>query len=218
MSLTALPSGLQPAYHPSGEIRSVAHIGVLLAGTNVNIFKNQPVSLSIGTGGAVNGVTVPAGQVVLSPVVSTATPIWGVLAGVEYFDITGAPQETNCWIAGTTVFANTAVTAWIWEDPAIVYTIQTDGALPVIAAAGTPFAQIDGKEYNLSNFTAGSATVGLSQCTIAAGSVVGTGTQGQVMVLKTDPTILNQSSTSDAFVQLQVKLARTQIVAPTVSI
>jgi len=218
MSATALPSGLQPAYHPSGEIRSVAHTGILLAGTNVNIFKNQPVKLLIGTGATVNGVAIPAGQVYLAPVVATGDKIWGVFAGVEYFDNTGAPQETNCWIASTTVFTNTAVTAWIWEDSAIVYTIQTDGALPVIAAAGTPFAQVDGKEYNLSAFTSGSTTVGLSQCTIAAGSVVGTGSQGQVMVLKTDPTILNNLSTSDAFVQLQVKIANSQYVAPVVSI
>jgi hypothetical protein len=218
MSLTALPSGIQPAYHPSGEMRSIAHTGILLAGTNVNIFKNQAVALAIGTGAAVNGVTIPAGQVYLFPVVSTATPIWGIFAGCEYFDNTGAPQEANSWIANTTVFTSTAVTAFIWEDPAIVYTAQTDGALPVIAAAGTPFAQVDGKEYNLSNFGAGSATVGLSQETIAAGSVVATGTQGQVMVLKTDPTILNQSSTSDPFVQLQIKIARSQIVAPVVSI
>src|ERR1700732_1809566 len=218
MSATALPSGLQPAYHPSGQIRSIAHTGILLAGTNVNIFKNQPVFLSIGTGAAVNGVTVPAGQVVLQPVISTANKIYGVFAGCEYYDITGAPQEANSWIANTNVFPGTAVTVFLWQDPEIVYTIQTDGALPVIAAAGTPFAQVDGKEYNLSNFGAGSATVGLSQCTVAAGSVVATGTQGQVSVVKTDPTILNVLSTTDAFVQLQVKIANSQVIAPFVSI
>lgn len=218
MSLTALPSGLQPAYHPSGEIRSIAHTGILLAGTNVNILKNQPVTLAIGTGATVNGVAIPAGQVYLAPVVATGTAIYGVFAGVEYVDNTGAPQETNAWVASTTVFTGSAVTAWLWQDPEIVYTIQTDGALPVIAAAGTPFAQVDGKEYNLSNFAAGNVAVGLSQCTIAAGSVVATGTQGQVMIVKTDPTILNQSSTSDPFVQLQVKIARSQNVAPVVSI
>jgi hypothetical protein len=217
MSLTALPSGIQPAYHPSGEIRSIAHTGVLLAGTNVNILKNQAVFLAIGTGAAVNGVTIPAGQVYLAPVVLTTTPIWGVLAGVEYFDNTGAPQEANSWIAGTTVFTNTAVTAWIWEDPAIVYTAQTDGALPVIAAAGTPFAQFDGRETNLSNFAAGSVNTGLSQETVSA-TPVASAAQGQMRIMKTDPTILNQSSTSDAFVQLQVKIALSQQAAPTVSI
>lgn len=217
MSLTALPSGLQPAFHPTGYIRSVAHTGILLAGTNVNILKNQAVSLSIGTGAAVNGVTVPAGQVVLAPVVSSATPIYGVLAGVEYVDNTGAPQETNSWVAGTTVFPGSAVTAFLWTDPEIVYSVQTDGALPVIVAAGTPFAQFDGRETNLSNFAAGSASVGLSQSTASAAPVA-TGVQGQLQIVKTDPSILNQSSTSDAFVQLQVKIARSQVAASYVSI
>lgn len=217
MSATALPSGLQPAFHPSGEIRSIAHTGILLAGTNVNIFKNQPVRLAIGTGAAVNGVTVPAGQVVLAPITTNAQNIYGVFAGVEYFDNTGAPQETNCWIASTTVFAGTAVTAWIWQDPEIVYTAQTDGAMPVIVAAGTPFAQFDGREVNLSNFGAGNATVGLSQCTIAA-APVGTAAQGQLQIVKTDPTIYNALSTSDPFVQLQVKIAFSQVVASYVSI
>jgi hypothetical protein len=218
MSLTALPSGLQPAYHPTGELRSIAHTGILLSGTNVNIFKNQAVALAIGTGAAVNGVTVPAGQVVLAPVVSTATPIYGVFAGCEYRDSTNAPQEANFWFAGTVTFPGTEVTAFLWTDPAIEYTIQTDGALPVIVAAGTPFAQVDGKQYNLSNFSAGSNVVGLSQETIAAGSVVATGTQGQLAVTKTDPTIFNQLSTSDPFVQLQVRIARSQYAASFVSI
>src|SRR5277367_2214418 len=115
MSLTALPSGLQPAYHPSGELRSIAHPGILQPGTNVNILKNQPVLLAIGTGATVNGVTIPAGQVYLAPVTTVGQKIYGVLAGVEYFDVTGAPQETNAWLASTTVFTNTVVTAWIWH-------------------------------------------------------------------------------------------------------
>jgi hypothetical protein len=217
MSLTALPSGLQPAFHPSGQIRSIAHTGILLSGTNVNILKNQAVSLAIGTGGVVNGVTVPAGQVVLAPVVASGTAIYGVLAGVEYVDSTGAPQETNCWVANTVVFPGTAVTAWIWTDPEIVYTVQTDGALPVIVAAGTPFAQFDGRETNLSNFANGSTTTGLSQSTVSA-TPVATTVQGQVQIVKTDPAISNQSSTSDAFVQLQVKIAKSQVVAPYASI
>ena len=217
MSVAALPSGMQPAYHPSGKIRSVAHPGILLAGTNVNILKNQPVRLGIGTGAAVNGVTVPAGQVYLAPITTNAQAIYGVLAGVEYFDITGAPVETNSWIASTTVFTNTAVTAWIWQDQEIVYTIQTDGALPVIVAAGAPFAQFDGRETNLSNFANGSTVTGLSQCTASAAPVATT-VQGQLQILKTDPTLLNALSTSDAFVQLQVKIAQSQVAAPYASI
>lgn len=217
MSLTALPSGVQPAYHRSGEIRSIAHPGVLLPGTNVNIFKNQPVKLLIGTGATVNGVTIPAGQVYLAPVVATGDKIWGVFAGCEYFDNTGAPQEANSWIASTPVFANTVVTAFIWEDPEIVYTAQTDAALVVATTLGDGFSRFDGRELNLSNFTAGSAVVGLSQCTLSASSIVATGTQGQMQIEKVDPTILNQSP-ADAFVQLQVSIANSQVAAPNVSI
>lgn len=217
MSLTAQPSGLQPAYHPSGEIRSIAHTGVLLSGTNVNIFKNQAVALAIGTGATVNGVTIPAGQVYLFPVVTTGQAIWGVFAGCEYFDLTGAPQEANFWPANTTVFPGTYVTAFIWEDPAIVYTIQTDGALTVAAPVGAPFAQFDGRELNLSNFSAGSALVGLSQETASASSIVATGAQGQLQIDKLDPTILNQAA-NDAFVQIQVRIALSQIVAARTSI
>lgn len=217
MSLTALPSGVQPAYHRSGEIRSIAHPGVLLPGTNVNIFKNQSVKLLIGTGAVVNGVTIPAGQVYLAPVIATGDPIWGIFAGCEYADVTGAPQEANSWIAGTNVFPNTAVTAFIWEDPEIVYTAQTDAALTVATTLGDGFSRFDGRELNLSNFGAGSTTVGLSQCTLAAASIVATGTQGQFQIEKLDPTILNQSP-GDPFVQLQVSVARSQVAAPNVSI
>jgi hypothetical protein len=217
MSLTATPNGLTPAYHSSGEVAAVAHPGVLLAGTNVSILKNQAVFLGIGAGAAVNGVTVPAGQVYLAPVVASTTPIWGVLAGVEYLDSTGAPVESNCWVASTGVFTGSVITAWIWEDPEIIYTIQSDGALPVISAVGTPYAQFDGREANLSNFTAGSTTTGLSQETLAA-ALVASAAQGQLRVMKLDPTVANQSSTSDAYVQLQVQIARSQVVAPAVSI
>lgn len=219
MSLVNAPFGIIPAYHPSGEIRSVAHPGVLLPGTNVNIFKGQPVFLAIGTGAAVNGVTIPAGQVYLAPVVtlSAAQKILGVFAGVEYFDNTGAPQETNCWIASTQVFTNTIVTAWIWEDPEIVYSAQVDGALTVGSPAGQPYAYFDGRETMLSNPTAGSTATGLSQATISAANITATTVQGQFQLVKIDPSILNQSP-ADAFPTYQVRIANPQNKAPFASI
>lgn len=218
MSATASPSGFVPAFHGSGpNVAAIAHTGVLLAGTNVNIFKYQPVRFTIGTGGAVNGVTVPAGQVVLSPVVANNVAIYGVFAGCEYTDTTGAPIESDYWPASTQVFTGSAVTAWIYEDPEIVYTAQTDGALPVIVAAGTPFAQFDARETNVSNFTNGSTATGLSAATLSA-TPVATTVQGQFQIVKLDPTIYNQNNTSDAFVQLQVTIANSQVAAPNASI
>lgn len=209
MSLTALPSGLQPAYHPSGQIRSTAHQGLLVAGTNVNIFKNQPVKLVLGTGGAINGVTVPAGQVVLAPITAITDPIFGVFAGCEYFDVLGKPTESDYWPASQAVMANTFVTAFIWEDPAIVYTIQTDGSIAIGSPAGTPVAALEGRNGDISNFAAGSTTTGLSQCTFSS-TLRATGVQGQLRIMKFDPTVLNQAY-NDTYVQIQVQIARSQL-------
>lgn len=218
MSLTALPSGLVPAYHPSGQIRSIAHTGILLPGTNVNIFKGQPVQVLIGTGATVNGVTIPAGQSYLAPCTSTANKIYGVFAGVEYFDATGFPQESNFWPASQTTFANTVITAFVWQDPLIEYTIQTDGTSSgVTTTLGDGFVRYDGRELNIVNFAAGSATVGLSQCAAGLSTLVATTVQGQLSITKTDPTILNQTA-GDAFLQLQVRIANTQTAAPFVSV
>lgn len=218
MSATATPSGFQPAYHSAGgNVAAIAHPGVLLSGTSVNFFKYQPVRLLIGTGATVNGVAIPAGQVYLAPVTATGQAVWGVFAGVEYTDTTGAPQDTNFWPASTTVFSGSVVTAWIWEDPNVVYSVQTDGALPVIAAVGAPYAQFDGREADESNFTVGNTSTGLSSATLSA-TLKATTVQGQFQILKTDPTLYNQNSTSDAFVQLQVKIASSQIVASNASI
>jgi len=218
MSLTALPSGLVPAYHPTGEIRSIAHPGILMPGTNVNIFKGQPVKVLIGTGAAVNGVTIPAGQSYLAPCTATTDKIYGVFAGCEYYDALNTPQESNFWPASQVCFAGTVVTAFIWHDPLIEYTIQTDGTSSgVTTTLGDTYARYDGRELNITNFAAGSATVGLSQCTAGLSTLVATGTQGQLAVTKTDPTILNQTA-GDTYLQLQVRIANTQTAAPFVSV
>ncbi len=216
MSLTALPSGLVPAYHPSGQIRSIAHTGVLQPGTNVSILKGQAVKLLIGTGATVNGVTIPAGQVYLAPVTAIGDAIYGVFAGCEYFDALNTPQESNFWPASQATFAGTVVTAFLWQDPLIEYTIQSDGTFGVTTTLGDGAARYDGREGNLSNFAAGSTTTGLSQSTMS-GTLAATTVQGQLQITKTDPTILNQTA-GDTFLQVQVRIARPQTAAPYVSI
>jgi len=218
MSLTPLPSGLVPAYHPAGEIRSIAHTGILMPGTNVNIFKGQPVKVLIGTGAAVNGVTIPAGQSYLAPITATTDKIYGVFAGVEYFDALNTPQESNFWPASQVCFAGTAVTVFLWQDPLIEYTIQTDGTSSgVTTTLADGYVRFDGREANITNFAAGSATVGLSQCTLGLSTLVATTVQGQLSITKTDPTILNQTA-GDTYLQLQVRIANTQTAAPFVSV
>jgi hypothetical protein len=238
MSLTAQPSGLVPAYHPSGEIRSIAHTGILMPGTNVAINKGQPVFLYRGTGAAQNGVTIPAGQVVLAPfnvasvgnagsalasqALMNAQSIYGVFAGCEYFDVTNTPQESNFWPASQACFPGTAVTVFLWQDPLIEYTIQTDGApASVTTTLGDSIARFDGLQGYLNYLTVANAAsppgVGLSQCTFLAGSLVAAGTVGHLQITKVDPTILNQSA-ADTYLQLQVRIAKPQTSANIASV
>jgi hypothetical protein len=234
MSLTALPSGLVPAYHPSGEIRSIVHEGILMPGTNVAINKGQPVFLFRGTGAAQNGVTIPTGQVVLVPfnpasignagsalttnALVLAQPIYGVFAGCEYQDVTGAWQESNFWPAGQVCFPGTFVRAFIWQDPLIEYTIQTDAALVVATTLGDGLSRFDGLQGQLNQATMANAAsppgVGLSQCTFlgGVGNLVAKGTQGQLQITKVDPSILNQAP-NDPFLQVQVRIALPQTAA-----
>ena len=234
MSLTAQPSGLVPAYHPSGEIRSVAHTGILMPGTNVAINKGQPVFLYRGTGAAQNGVTVPVGQVVLAPfnvgsvgnagsalttqVLTNAQAIYGVFAGCEYFDVTNTPQESNFWPASQVCYPGTAVTAFIWHDPLIEYTIQTDAALTVTTTLGDSFSRFDGLQGYLNFATmanaAAPANIGLSQCTFLGGyaNLAAAGTTAHLQITKIDPSVLNQSP-ADPFLQLQVRIAKPQTSA-----
>ena len=234
MSLIAQPSGLVPAYHPSGEIRSIAHEGILMPGNNVSINKGQPVFLYRGTGAAQNGVTIPAGQVVLAPFntasvgnagsalttqnLVSAQPIYGVFAGCEYFDATNTPQESNYWPAGQVCFPGTFVRVFLWQDPLIEYTIQTDAALTVTTTLGDGLSRFDGLQGFLNYQTMANAAsppgVGLSQATFLGGyaSLAAKGTQGQLQITKVDPTVLNQA-VSDPYLQLQVRIALPQTSA-----
>ncbi len=104
------------------------------------------------------------------------------------------------------------VTAWIWEDPDIVYEAQFDGS---VAIGGSSIAQIDGKQAVISNFSAASGT-GVSQATLSA-TLIATGSQGQFNVLKLSPSVLNQSI-ADAYPLVQCSIARSTVRANKVSI
>jgi hypothetical protein len=147
----------------------------------------------------------------------------GVFAGCEYFDVTGAPQESNFWPAAQACFPGTVITAFVWQDPLIEYTIQTDAALTSAATTiGDSIARYDGLQgfvnVNTINNVASPPGVGLSQVTFQGGAVAtatviaATGSQGQLQITKVDPSILNQTD-SDPFLQLQVRIAMPQTAA-----
>jgi hypothetical protein len=67
-----------------------------------------------------------------------------------------------------------------------------------------------GNEANLSNFTAGSTTTGLSQMTLSA-SLVGSGSAGQFRIVDLAP--YPDNNWGDAFVIVRVQVSKPQFVA-----
>jgi len=184
MSLINAPFGIVPDWHPTGQIRPTAYVSysandlLIPSATNVNIYKGQPVKLVIGTGAAVNGVTITTGAMVLAPITATTDRPLGIFAGVEYVDSTGKPWFQNFWPASTVLLAGARQVVYVWDDPELIYRAQLDGA-PSVAAGYA----LTGKQLNVSNFAAGNSLTGLSQATLSA-TVVATGSQGQFRIIK----------------------------------
>ena len=192
MSATSAPFGLRPAFHPSGLDRAQALAGGIPSAYNTDILKGQPVLYVAGSG-------------VIEPVNATGDAVSGAFAGVEFTDTTGRRRVSNYWPANTAYQTGSCV-AYFYNDPNIVYEIQTDATV-----AQTTI----GNEANLSNLAAGSTSTGLSQGTLSA-SMVGTGVQGQMRIVDLAPYADN--AWGDPFVIVRATVAETQFVAPSVAI
>jgi hypothetical protein len=188
MSATSAPFGLRPAYFPTGLERAQALANGITSGYGTAILKGQAVQYSPNAG-------------VILPVLDTTTNsglVSGAFAGVEWTDTTGRRRVSNYWPAGTT---GTAVVAYFYNDQQIVYEIQTDATIAQTSI---------GNEANLSNFTAGSTTTGLSQMTLSA-SLVGSGSAGQFRIVDLAP--YPDNNWGDAFVIVRVQVSKPQFVA-----
>lgn len=191
MSATSAPFGLRPAFHPSGldraqalanGIQAVSTSGNVSAGYATTILKGQPVKMD--TGGYI--VVAAAGDSFL-----------GAFAGVEWTDSTGRRRVSNYWPANES-FQTGSVVAYFYNDPNIVYEIQTDGTLSQTAI---------GAEADLSNTTAGSTTTGLSQCTLST-SVVASPNTAQMRIVDIAP--YPDNAWGDNFVIVRATIAEFQ--------
>jgi hypothetical protein len=188
MSATSAPFGLRPAFFPTGLERAQALANGITSGYSSNILKGQAVQYSPNAG-------------VIVPVVDTTTNsglVSGSFQGVEWTDTTGRRRVSNYWPAGTT---GTAIIAYFYNDQQIVYEIQTDGTMAQTAI---------GNEANLSNFTAGSTTTGLSQMTLSS-TLVGSGSSGQFRIVDIGPQVDN--NWGDSYVIVRVQISKPQFIS-----
>ena len=190
MSAISAPFGLRPAYFPTGLERAQALANGITSGYGTSILKGQAVQYSPNAG-------------VILPVLDTTTNsglVSGAFAGVEWTDTTGRRRVSNYWPASTAYVVGSCV-AYFYNDQQIVYEIQTDGTMAQTAI---------GNEANLSNFTAGSTTTGLSQMTLSA-SLVGSGSAGQFRIVDIAP--YPDNNWGDPFVIVRVQVSKPQFIA-----
>lgn len=193
MSAVNAPFGFLPVYHPSGLIRARGYKQAIPSAFATQILKGQVVTINGANGN-------------VEPIAANSVDFVGVFAGVEFLDAFGRPNKSPYWPAGQVLQSALEMIVWLWDDPLIVFEVQADGSVARTAL---------GREVNTSNFAAGSALTGQSQCTVGA-TIVTAASQGQWYVQ--DVSRRPDNDWGDAFTVLQVVMARNIHVANKVGI
>jgi hypothetical protein len=194
MSSTNAPFGLRPAFHPSGldraqalanGIQAVSTSGITNVGYGTTILKGQPVKYD------------PAGYIVVA---AAGDAFVGAFSGIEWTDSTGRRRVSNYWPASES-FQTGSVVAYFYNDPKIVYEIQSDAT---IAQTGL------NAQYDFSNAAAGSTVTGLSQATLGV-STATTSAVAQLRVVDIAP--YPDNAWGDSYVIVRVTVSEHQTVA-----
>lgn len=223
MSTTYQPFGMKPAYHPSGLDRATQFVGTNSFQAATDNTYNAPYGLSSGQAFyqyqpvAINS----SGQLIPATTVATGDTggrMFGVFDGVEFTDSQGRRSVAK-WASKATLDASTQIIFWIFSDPALVYEAQVNGSVTTAAI---------GREYNFDatnnptvGYSIGNGGAGFSQTALAA-TAVALGAQGQVKVVglgrETAFPYNETNAWGDAFTIVQVQIANSQLVAPSISV
>jgi hypothetical protein len=220
MSTTYQPFGLKPAYHPSGLDRATAFVGTNSFQAATDNSYNAPYGLTSGQAFyqyqpvGINS----SGQLVPAATLAATSRMFGVFDGVEFTDSQGRRSVAK-WASKTTLDASTQIIFWVFSDPALVYEAQVNGSVATSAI---------GLEYNFDStnnatvgYSIGNGGAGFSQTALAA-SPVSAGAQGQVKVVGLGREAAfpagQTNAWGDAYTIVQVQIANSQIVAPSISV
>ena len=222
MSTTYQPFGLKPAYHPSGLDRATQFVGTNSFQAATDNTYNAPYGLTSGqafyqyqpVGINASGQLVPAS----TTAGANSTRFIGVFDGVEFTDSQGRRSVAK-WASKTTLDASTQIIFWLFTDPQLVYEAQVNGSVLPTAI---------GQEYNFDatnnptvGYSIGNGGAGFSQTALAATSVA-LGAQGQVKVVGLGREAAfpagQTNAWGDNYTIVQVQVANSQLVAPSISV
>jgi hypothetical protein len=195
MSSVSAPFGFRASYHNSGQIIAKAY--TLATGYAQNVFQGDPVKLvdtgviqlgsSDGTrSGTTNGIS-----------------LLGIFAGCQYIDALGVPTVSPYWPSG---IAATEITAWVYDDPEILFAVQYDNP-----SSGTTVQTAVGEQCDWTVASPGGSTrTGLSNTKLSAIQA----TSGQFQITGFEGTTGGVDSTlTDAFVVATVRINEHQYKA-----
>lgn len=182
MSATAAPFGARPSYHALNA-QMTARAYTIASGYGTAIYKGNPVILNT------NGTIV---------VGTTAASVLGIFAGCQYTDSTGKPTYSNYWPASVSA---TDIVAYVYDDPNIVYEIQSSGSIAQTAV---------GDQADFVNPGTGSATTGLGSCAINS-TLAGAGNQKQLRIVGFS--LAPDNAPGDAYTVVQAQIAQQQYIA-----
>lgn len=191
MATTAQAFGLIPAYHPSGQARANRYNILNNAGTGYGtaIYRGDLVELDTGNNGTIEKS-------------DGSSACLGVFAGCEYIDPTGKPVESPYWPASTAVLSGSQITAYVYDDPAIVYRVG------VTANASSYDQGAIGDQCDVDFSAGGSVNTGQSAGSVTAAKV-GNGATACVRILGfVNNEIYN--ATTNAYPQLLVQINQLQ--------
>lgn len=220
MSTTYLPFGMKPAYHPSGLDRATQFVGTNSFQASTDNTYNAPYGLTTGQAFyqyqpvAINS----SGQLIPAPTLAATGRMFGVFDGVEFTDSQGRRSVAK-WASKLTLDASTQIIFWLFTDPALVYEIQCNGSVST-ANIGGEF-DFDATNTPLVGSAIGNGGAGFSQTALAA-SPVADGAQGQVKVVGLGREVAfptgETNAWGDAKTIVQVQVANSQIVAPSIAV
>ena len=220
MSTTYLPFGMKPAYHPSGLDRATQFVGTNSFQAATDNTYNAPYGLTTGQSFyqyqpvAINS----SGQLIPAPTLAATGRMYGVFDGVEFTDSQGRRSVAK-WASKLTLDASTQIIFWIFSDPQLVYEAQVNGSVAT-SAMGREY-DFDATNSPTSGTSIGNGGAGFSTTALAA-SPVSAGAQGQVKVVGLGREVAFPSGQTnawaDAYTIVQVQIADSQLVAPSISV
>lgn len=193
MSSTSAPFGMNPIRMRSGRYMAVPRAipGGIASGYGTAIYYGSPVILDT-TGTLVIG--------------TTAADIIGVFAGCQFVpSSTGLMTPQKNWVASATYVAGTMV-AYVWDDPDIIYEIQSNGSIAATAV---------GDQADFVNPGSGSSTLGTSTAAISS-TLAAAGNQAQLRIMGLSNRIDN--AWGDSYTIVEAMIARHQYVSNKVAI